>query len=109
MGVYYIIVNHAKKEFIEPANIDPGTIKLPSMMAAPVARVVFLALTWMGSWEGDAIAFVDDSGDEDARICSTYTDVTKRLVDEYNKEAARFSDPDEVRAVYAEHIRHRHE
>lgn len=100
MGVYYIIVNHAKKQFIEPGDINNGPVKLPSIIASKTANVLCHALTWAGLWADDAVTFLGDGDDYYYDLQEEYEDVTKKLVDDYNQEADRFADPAAVRAEY---------
>ena len=92
MGVYYIIVNHAKKQFMEPGDIEDGPVKLPSIAASKTTNILYLALTWMGDWDGDSITFLGDGGDDYFDIQDQYEDVTKKFVEDYNESFASWTE-----------------
>lgn len=94
MGVYYILVNDEKRQLVDPEHVGGGNIKRSGMVYGPMAHLfMFLTLREPG-WR-----VLADASDMYAAAYCRFADVTKEVVDEYNKGTS-YED---------EHIRYREE
>ncbi len=58
MGIYHIVVNETKKEFVEPGDVNNGSIK-EGFVLGDVAHLT-LWLMHDDRWYGDLVVVVDD-------------------------------------------------
>ena len=87
MGVYFILANDAKREYVDPEQIGGGNIKRSGMVYGPMAHLfMFLTLRESG-W-----SVLADTSDEYTAAYYEFNNVTKDVVDEYNKGTSYESD-----------------
>lgn len=87
MGEYYIVVNHTKKQYMDPGVFGSGQklFEISVNRGAASALVLLLTSHWYGddlpSWHGDSIALIGDSdGDKYYDIINGYEDISKKGV-----------------------------
>lgn len=83
MGVYHIVANPAKKEYISASPLHSG-VKQWEMCAAPdLGRLLLYLVT--EEWNGDPIYDVPDSHEKDyEKVCSKFRDITLQAVHDFN-------------------------
>ena len=94
MSAYYAIVNHTKRERVEPNAVPPGRTKLSEIVRAPTHAGLLAWLcaeplphtpTNQGRWSGDSVALLGDDISEDrVEECrATYRDITEEIAREW--------------------------
>lgn len=86
MGVYYIYVNHTKKEWL--CGWCLGKAQKFCEMAANPHVTGPLAAMLRDRWYGDQVAMVPDTTDEHYELERAYTNVSPQAAEEWNREIA---------------------
>lgn len=82
MSIYWIFVNHTKKERIDPVHIGDGPVKEWQIVRSETARL--LAHVMFNAWQGDHVTMEPDSDLERLASFETYPEVGEREVNQYN-------------------------
>lgn len=101
MGTYWIIVNHTKRQRLEPGNMrytegDPGNyVKAPRVFrgCGACALGYLLAASYhpkgSGTWRGDDVEYVPDTSDTYDRAVGEYEDITGQAVTMMQEEGEK--------------------
>lgn len=88
MSVSWIVVDHERKEYIDPHSIDWGA-RLEQWVNGPLANLLVAVLLY--KWKGGKIEFLNDSDGKDPDAYydrrEEYQDVTKDAKMEYERWA----------------------
>ena len=82
MGTYYTILNHTKRQKLDPGQIGGGNIKASGIAHGDAGRI--LAFAMINDWIGDHVVVQGDWGDDDPG--AGYEDVTEQIVRKFNAD-----------------------
>ncbi len=83
MGVYHVIANPAKKEYLSPGPLRCGAKQWEMCAADDMGRLLLYLVT--GHWDGDPICDVSDGHEEDfEKVHAKFKDITLQTLHDFN-------------------------